>query len=43
MSYNKNSLTCSSCHKYFAEDNLINTAKGFYCEDCYAEHEVSEN
>jgi len=36
---NKNSLACSNCHKYYSEDNLINAVKGFYCEDCYQDHE----
>lgn len=36
---NKTSLACYKCHKYFSEDNLINTLKGFFCENCYIEKE----
>ena len=34
---NKNSLACCKCSKYFSEDNLINTVKGFYCEECFSD------
>lgn len=39
MKVNKNSLVCLGCSKYYSEDNLINSVKGFFCEDCYQDHE----